>query len=374
MRKWILIFFSLTLGSQSMLAQDVVGCSQLLEDAKEAYAAGMVELVPELLLPCIESGGLSGTLKQDAYKLVINAYLFDYLPEEANDLMDNFVKEFPEYRASASDTGEFALLLNTHLEAQGIDPNEVAEVAVVETETETETQPAPAQQTKLKEPFEYGNSMGFLVGGNGSFPQMVEKYSMGNLATDGGNFGVSYGFQVGATMNLMLSRVVDLGFDLLFSQSSFNYTATPFSFTTYVYEESQSHLQLPVSAIFRLNPNSPRVALYIRAGLVADYMLSATGSGTRSYEEELRDVTVESTDVGTARSKFNLHAMAGLGVRIPLEKSFVFMEARYSTGLIQVNNGESRYQNQDLTWLLYHVDSDFRLNQLTISAGMAWNL
>lgn len=367
MRKWILIFFSLTFGSLSMMAQDVVGCSQLLEDAKEAYAAGMVELVPELLLPCIESDGLSGTLKQDAYKLVINAYLFDYLPEEANSLMDDFVMDFPDYRAQASDPGEFALLLNSHLEAQGIDPNEVA-VAEVETVT------SPVQQTKSKVPFEYGNSIGFLVGGNGSFPQMLEKYSMGNLAADGGKFGASYGFQMGATMNLMLSRIIDLGFDLLFSQSSFNYTATPFPFTTYVYEESQNHLQLPVSAIFRLNPNSPRVSIYLRAGLVADYMLSVTGSGTRSYEEELRDVTVEKTDMSEARSRINLHAMAGAGVRIPLEKSYIFMEARFSTGLLQINKGESRYLNQDLTWLLYHVDSDFRLNQLTISAGMAWNL
>ena len=123
MRKWILIFIPLFLWFQSSAAQDVVGCTQLLEDAKEAYSAGMVELVPELLLPCLESGGFTGTPKQEAYKLVINAYLFDYLPEEADSLMNDFVEDFPDYRARENDPAEFALLLETHLLAKGIDPS-----------------------------------------------------------------------------------------------------------------------------------------------------------------------------------------------------------------------------------------------------------
>ena len=83
----------------------MVGCPQLLEDAKEAYAAGMVELVPELLLPCLESG-LSGVLLQEAYKLMINAYLFDYLPEQADSLMSDYLDEFPEYQSVPADPAE----------------------------------------------------------------------------------------------------------------------------------------------------------------------------------------------------------------------------------------------------------------------------
>ena len=49
MRKWMLIFFPLFLWSQSMAAQDMVSCNQLLDDAREAYSAGMVELVPECI-------------------------------------------------------------------------------------------------------------------------------------------------------------------------------------------------------------------------------------------------------------------------------------------------------------------------------------
>ena len=82
MRKILLLIFPLVIWFQiDLRGQDQVGCSQLLVDAREAYAAGMVELVPDLLLPCIESG-LSGEAKTEAYKLVITSYLFDYLPDD----------------------------------------------------------------------------------------------------------------------------------------------------------------------------------------------------------------------------------------------------------------------------------------------------
>ena len=110
MRKWTLIIITLLLILPDAGAQDQVGCEQLLEDAKEAYQAGMVELVPELLLPCIETG-LSGTSKQEAYILVINSYLFDYLPDQADSLMSDFLDEFPDYRADPEDGSDFVILL-----------------------------------------------------------------------------------------------------------------------------------------------------------------------------------------------------------------------------------------------------------------------
>ena len=123
----IFLFLVLSLGIQSLLAQDLVDCTYLLEDSKEAYEAGMVELVPELLLNCIQSNGLSGEARVDAYKLVISSYIFDYRPAEADSLMDDFVREFPGYRAENTDQQEFVFLLDAHLIALGIDPNEIPE-------------------------------------------------------------------------------------------------------------------------------------------------------------------------------------------------------------------------------------------------------
>ncbi|MEN8229264.1 MAG: outer membrane beta-barrel protein [Bacteroidota bacterium] len=373
MRKWIFIFIPLLVGYQSLAAQDMVGCTQLLEDAKEAYSAGMVELVPELLLPCLESGGLTGTSKQDAYKLVINAYLFDYLPEEADSLMTDFVDDFPDYRADADDPAEFVLLLESNLRARGIDPNKPVvseEDLVVAGQDGRQTAPVRRQRT----PFDYKNSLGFLLGLNGTFPQIVERYSIGDPTLDEGSFGFSPGYQLGVTMNLILGESAEASFGLHYNRTRFNYTASPLSFTTYEYDEYQSHLQIPASMIFKLNPESGGACIYLRFGIVGDYLMAASGSGIRSYTASLKDVVVEKTEITDSRARLNLQGVAGLGIRIPLERSFIFLETRFASGLFLENREENRYENQDLTWLLYHVDSDFRSHQLSFSAGIAWNL
>lgn len=374
MRKWILIVFPLALWYHSLSAQDVVSCSQLLEDAREAYSAGMVELVPDLLVPCIESGALEGTLKQDAYKLVISAYLFDYLPEEADSLMDHFVDDFPDYRALDADPAEFTLLLNSHLRARGIDPD--AELIVADDgQDDTIDQIGPVERpVVIKPPFDYTNSMGFQLGINGTLPQIWEPYSMGDPTTDEGSFGIEPGFQLGATVNLLLSETVETSFGLSFNRTRFSYSATPLSFTSYIYDETQYRLQLPAAMLFRLNPRSPRTSVYIRLGLMADYLVGASGAGTRSYTESLRDVVVEKTKITTSRSRINLHGMTGLGVRIPMQRSFIFFETRFTSAIFLVNREENRYENQDLLWMIYHVDSNFRIHQGSFLVGMAWNL
>jgi hypothetical protein len=182
------------------------------------------------------------------------------------------------------------------------------------------------------------------------------------------------GFQAGAVINLRLGGVVETAFGLHFSRTSFSYAATPLSFASYEYVEHQNHLQLPASFLFRLNPRASRVSVYLRAGVVGDYLLTASGSGVRSYEEYLRDVEVDPVDIKHARRSLNLNGLAGLGIRIPLENSFIFIESRFTSGIFLVNNGENRYDSQDLIWTLYHADSDFRMQQVSLLAGMAWNL
>jgi hypothetical protein len=213
-----------------------------------------------------------------------------------------------------------------------------------------------------------------VLGVNGTFPQMVERYSTGDPAEALGSFGFKAGFQAGGSLNLLLGQAVEVSFGLLFNRTSFSYTDTPAEFTTYEYLEHENRLQVPATFLFKLNPDTRRVSVYLRAGLMGDYLVSATGSGVRSFTENLKDVVVEGSSVKGSRTSLSLAGLGGLGVRIPLEKSFFFIESRYTYNLFLANNGENRYENQDLTWLLFHVDSDFRLQQLSFLAGIAWNL
>jgi hypothetical protein len=372
MPRRILIFLLLCLGIQSLSAQDQVDCTYLLEDAREAYDAGMVELVPELLLECIQANGLSGEAKKEAYKLVINSYIFDYFSAEADSLMDGFVRDFPEYRAQNSDPQEFVFLLDAHLSALGIDPNEVPEDSLTVIE---DIKPPGyfARRNITKGAGEYGNTIGFNVGATLSIPNTLEGYSVGDPGQDDSHFGILPGFQAGAEVNLNLNRKLEASFSLLYNLTRFSYSSSPLSFTSYRYVENQNLVQLPVSLIYKLNPENRKVCYYLRGGLVPSYLFYATGKGTRSIDDS-QEFVVDQVDITTSRVTFNLDGMLGGGFRIPLDNAFIFTEIRWSTRIMQANQETDRYHNSDLTWLLYHVDSDFRVHQLSICGGICWDL
>jgi hypothetical protein len=369
----ILIFLVLCLGVQTLTAQDQVDCTYLLEDAREAYDAGMVELVPELLLECIQSNGLSGETRKEAYKLVINSYLFDYLPAEADSLMDGFVREFPAYRAENSDPHEFVFLLDAHLIALGINPDLLPEDST-DVAGNKERSGYFSRRIIIKGAGEFGNTMGFNVGTTLSLPNTLEGYSVGDPAQDDSHFGPLPGFLAGAETNLILNRKLEASFGLIYCLTRFSYSATPLSSISYRYVENQHQVLLPLTMVYKFNPENMKVCYYLRGGVVPSYLFHASGKGTRTYEDSRDDLNVEGTDVTASRVKFNLDVLLGGGARIPLNKAFIFAEIRLTSRIFQANHEENRYQNSDLTWLLYHVDSDFRVNQLSICGGICWDL
>jgi hypothetical protein len=138
--------------------------------------------------------------------------------------------------------------------------------------------------------------------------------------------------------------------------------------------ESEHHLLLPLSVIYKLNPENRVICYYLRGGVIPSYMQLATGKGSRTNESLEEGVLVEPTDITSSRKPLNLQLMAGAGLRIPMSNAFFFLEARICSGLLLSNNEENRYQSNDIEWLLYHVDSDFRKHQLSICGGICWDL
>ncbi len=370
MTRRILLLVLLSFGYQTLRAQDVSGCSYLFEDAKEAYAAGMVELIPALLLPCLGPDGLTGANRREAFKLVINSYIFDHLPQDADNLMSRFLDEYPNYRAGSTDPAEFVQLLNNQLLSRGIDPDDLDVVAM-----EGDTATARPRRVKRERVLGVsGNSLGFIAGFNASLPQVVERYSVGNPGLDDGHFGIKPGFQLGATLNYVLNEHFDISAGLVFNHTRFKYSASPVSSISYEYTEGGNYLQLPISVIYKWNPESQGLSYYARGGLVPGYLMSASGSGIRRTDQSGSEVSVDPLDISGSRKSFNVSLMAGAGLRYPLNRSFFYAEARIVSNLLLSNRASERYQNNDLNWLIYHVDSDFRIHQFMICAGICWDI
>jgi len=377
MRTLILIIVSLFTWQQFASAQDLVGCTQLLEDAKEAYSAGMVELVPDLLLPCLEDG-LTGEAKQEAYKLVINSYLFDYLPEMADSMMTDFLDDFPTYKDDPSDPAEFTLLLKTHRQNRPDIQKQLAEEERIAAERAAQAQRDAQRRVVPPGSGEASTALGFILGANGTFPQIIERYSSGNPSLEESKYGMgSPGLMVGASFCLPMAKSIEANFDLLFNRTRFNYVNTPFTFTSYEYNEYQYRIWLPVSTLFILNPDH-RTNVFLRIGVVPDYLISAAADATRSYLDTANDnpgdVVVEKTKITDSKRRLNLYGMGGAGMRIHWPNAYFFFEARYNWGIFMSNKGEFRFNNDDLLWLIYHVDSDYRIHQMSFTAGIAWEL
>ena len=358
---------------QTIKAQDQVDCTYLLEDAREAYEAGMVELVPELLLECINTKGLSGEAKKEAYKLVINSYIFDYLTDEADSLMDRFVLEFPEYRAIISDPQEFVFLLESHLRDLGIDPKSRPGESDIAVEGSPEVE--RPRWVITRGAGEYGNSLGFTFGIPLSFPNTLEGYSVGDPANDDSHFGLLPGIQLGANGNYILRRRLEVSGGLLYSLTRFSYSASPLSYTSYRYVEAQHQLLVPISAVFKFNPEDMRMCYYLRGGIEPGFLLFASGKGKRTSDNSQDELYVEREPITSARKRFNLNILFGGGLRIPLNDAmFIYAETRLSSDLLRSNRDKYYYPDKDLTWELFHANSDFRVHQISIWAGICWDL
>ena len=216
--------------------------------------------------------------------------------------------------------------------------------------------------------------MGIFVGASLTLPTTIERYSLGDPALDESSFGMLPGITGGTEINLILGKKLELSIGLQYSLTRFSYSATPLPYTSYSYTENQHQVLLPLSLLFKFPSNDRKMSYYLRAGAAPSYLIHATGDGNRSSEAVQDDIAVESQELLDSRMAFNLDAFLGWGFRVSFDNSFFFGELRLSSRVLQANIESERYQNNDLNWTLYHVDSDFRIYQGTFCVGMCWNL
>ena len=90
-------------------AQETSSCAEKLKNAQTLFEKGQVEQVPSMLSQCLKSGF---TRKESllAYKLIIQAYLFEDKQETADSAMMAFLKTNPEYQISPTDHSSFVHL------------------------------------------------------------------------------------------------------------------------------------------------------------------------------------------------------------------------------------------------------------------------
>jgi hypothetical protein len=309
-------------------------CAVKLREAQELYSAGQIEVVPGLLHSCLVNG-FTPEEKVQAYKLLINSYIFDDNLARAEYYMLQFLKNYPEYTVVDTDPYEFVSLLK-----------------------------------------QFGNSprgsYGLRLGGNIPFVRVIEPFTVSPTENTSSEYSFSLpGFHAGFFYNFNLSTRFELGIEPTFSRVTFVNKYEPYPFVLGKSTELQGRISLPVSGLY-LFPGK-KVDFYLRGGLNGSYLLYGNREIVRSYQGNMPPpVKGPSLDLDGERQIFNLWTFFGAGLRYKIPKAYFFLDVRYNYGIFdQVDNSVRRNASSESIWLYYLNQDRFYLDDLNLSFGIA---
>lgn len=334
---FIFILFA-TFITHQVKSQD--DCSSVLERAELLFEQGIIEDIPSLLSDCIEKGFTSQE-KRQAQKLIILAFLFDNRIQEAENTMQNFLKENPEYEIQPGDPPEFITLYNGF----------------------------------RTYPF---LSIGTFFGGNLTSATLLEHYGPFDTTKDKGEFPITFSpdIQAGVALHILLTKRIELNIESIYTRNNFSYNNLQYGFAEISMTEKHQRLEFPVSFSLDLNNPESRWTPYLRIGASYGMILEAVSSYTRTHintgEEVFSPVEANNVYIDGKRNSDTFNALAGMGLKYKIPRGYFYLDLRYSYGLFNVVNPETRW-NQDTVFRFYYADSDFHLDYLSFSIGYRYS-
>lgn len=345
MRK--IVFLLLAALSFSVFAQKE--CAFELEEAQEMFDAGLIEIIPDKLADCLKRGFTSEE-KLQAYKLIILSYLFDDDYLNADNMMLEFLRDFPAYEPVATDPMEFIAMMETY-----------------------DTRPI----------LQFGGRFGSSV----SFPSVIENLGSNNNAVHIGRYTPGRaGFQGAAKVEKMIGYHLFVSAEVAFVNAPYEYyledkaddpeiSAEITDFSIIRYSETQNSLHLPLCMSY--TPGEKDFKPYVTVGISPGILLSAKAEGGRSYkntgEINYNEITVADVGLMEIRKVFNMWLFASAGFKVDAGPGELFFDFRYSYNLFnQVPDDAPLYLDQ-LSPLLY-VPDQIRLNSMTFSVGYLFPL
>ncbi len=310
-------------------------CLSRLDDAEVLFNSGIFEDIPALLNDCLES--YSPENKQNAYRLIVlSQYLNDDV-EEAEEIMLTLLKEYPEYRPAVNDLADFRFLY------ESFRVRKILELGVFTGPVFT--------QGHITEPYNPFQDQ-FVYSGKGP--------------------GISAGIHLGIPINPLIS----IGIQPAIRKYTFQLKHRKPVNGIYRIEQAEHHAEVRIPLFLRLTfLNGKQLQPYIKTGGALAHLFSA---GTESRIERLDPETNEILNTSenikrdhlAYRQNIYYYLGGGLGLKMNFNKYYLFIEGDY---LHPMNNvmapGANRFDQGNL-WSNGWVDSDFRLSQATVRAGI----
>lgn len=313
-------------------------CLSKLKKAQELFDSGLIEEIPFMLDSCLKDGFNKEQVLQ-AYRLLIQVYLFDYNQEKAEKTMLELLSNFPEYTIHANDPVEFVNLFNQF-------------------------------QTKPKFSFSINSGL------NLSDVTVIENYSTGNLNNLKSTYrtgGIKAGFRLSFEKYLSAKTWITLGVGYSFAgyevEEKMNFDRELLTFS-----EKMQYVNVPLYFNYSFK-KSGKITPYVFLGGQYSYLLKSEGEiNRRGLGENAAsyDLSGVATDIANTRYRNTFSALGGIGMRFKISSGYLRANLYYTRGINSYVKDDNRFSNHENLFHYNYIDDDIKLNFFNFTLGYSY--
>ncbi|MCF8347100.1 MAG: hypothetical protein K9G38_07800 [Bacteroidales bacterium] len=325
MRRILLFICVLFMGFLSLMAQNT--CTEQLTQAQRSFDDGLLDDIPLMLENCMEDG-FTKEEKTNAYKLLIQTYLFNEAPQKADEVMMQFLNEFPSYSIAVNDPKEFINLYSTY-----------------------RTDPIFKIEVRAGTVF--------------TTPIVTQYFGPSDVTTINPDYQVRPGFNVEANFINTLIGDFDYSAGISFTVLRLEYLDLPYDYSTV--EATLNHFYLGIPLAIRYNYDIGPLTLYATSGIEPVYLLSSTGSITRT-DDIIGEEPIPGTEIFTdAHRMMDVRPFLSLGTNIDLGRDQLKVTIGYKFTIFNQLNPAAYYSDINHGSKYFYFEDDMLLHHGHVS-------
>lgn len=345
MSRLSLIFITLLM-LLSTLVKSQTSCARKLTESRIIYTEGRIHELPEMVRACLNNG-FTDEEKTEAYKLLILAYI--YLDDEKK-----------------AEENMLALLNHNH-------------------EFQVNEQADPAEFISLYKRFRTWPIYlwGVKAGGTYSIANVQKLFGANSAGTELTSYGSQPNIEVGFVFEKGLrNQRIGLMAKLLFTRNQYIVTKQFESdpvldnagnqiprepFARVESNETKSWISLNLGGYYNISTKS-RVSPRVFIGPSINYLIEDNAQIETAFNLGGEPATGPDEDLTGLRNPLNLGLMAGFNVRSKLGKYYLFLEGRYTHGLVNIT--EFNFDQTRLSTFYGYALDDVKISYFSLSIGL----
>ncbi|MDA3823527.1 MAG: outer membrane beta-barrel protein [Bacteroidales bacterium] len=276
--------------------------------------------------------GFTDEERANAYKLLMQTYLFSEQIEEADKVMIEFLAEFPAYAIASNDPKEFINLYNTY-----------------------RTEPI----FKIE----------VLLGARFCFPYVKENNDVSDITLNQPEYKSKFGFATEVNYIGTINEHFSFSAGASFTYLDLEYTNTPNDRVTISGNLSNMYVGLPLGV--RYNYSMGIIDLFAKAGIEPVYLLQSKANLERD-EPNYGDPIPYSVDYMKEHKKMDVRPFLGIGLEFNLGRDQLIISAGYkASSFYQLKKNEifPDLSPGNPIERVEYIEDNMLLNQATVSVS-----